>query len=123
MASRDALETFPQHHLHAYQVARQLAVAAHELVRALPRGYGKLADQLRRCSVAVPLLVAEGANRRSAAQRRQRYVEALGETGECAAAAEVALDLGLVGVTLARPVWELAAREASMLKGLVKRYE
>ena len=69
------------------------------------------------------LLLAEGANRRGAAAKRQRFVESRGECGEVAAAGDliIAMKIG------ARPEVErlkaLAGRVSAMLTGLICRLE
>ena len=107
--------------LDVYRVSIALAVAADGLARGLPPGNGRIKDQLKRASQAVPLLVAEGAHRTSWPQKRQRYNEARGEAGEVAAAAELTQALGLADEQAAREVVELAARVAAMLTRLVRR--
>ena len=54
-------------------------------LRQLPGENGRLLDQLRPAASATPLLIAEGANRTTRGQKRQRFVEARGECGEAAA--------------------------------------
>ena len=69
------------------------------------------------------LLIAEGANRRTAGDKRQRFSMARGECGECAAATEVALTLRLVPRDEAQRVMVLAGRVAAMLTRLIQRFE
>ena len=114
--------SFPHHRLDAYRIALALAVTTHKLAQRLPRGNGSLKDQLKRSGQAPVLLIAEGANRFSAAQKRQRFTEAQGECGETAAAAETAAALGLVPPGDAQAVQDLAARVSAMLTGLIKRF-
>ena len=121
MSQQDPLATFPHHRLDAYHVALELCVAAHRLAESLPRGHAKLADNLRRAGTGIPLLVAEGANRWPKPQKRQRFTEAQGETGECSAGAEIALGLGVGSSALAVSVRQLAAREGAMLTRLILR--
>ena len=111
---------FNHHQLEVYGLSLELTRMAHAVVKELPRGSGRLADQLRRASIAVPLLIAEGASRTTCGQKRQRYTEARGETGEVAAAVEVAMMLGLADATV-EPAHELAGRVAAMLTRLIRR--
>ena len=112
---------FPHSRLDAYRISLELASAARRMSDAIPHGYRTLADQLLRAGIAVPLLISEGANRVTPGQKRQRFSEARGECGECAAAAEVAAVLGLVSPAEAQTVMVLADRVAAMLTRLVQR--
>ena len=71
--------TFPHHRLDAYRVALELVAAADRVAAAIPRGRRELADQLKRASTSTVLLIAEGANRRTAGDKRQRFAMARGE--------------------------------------------
>jgi len=112
-----------QHHrLDAWHAAVELASLGRALSHAIPRGDKDLADQLRRAATAPALLIAEGANRSSAGEKRQRYTEARGEAGEAAAAAELAATLGLVPADDAMAVVAVAARVAAMASKLAERF-
>ena len=113
---------FPHERLDAYRVALDLAVATKALSDRIPRGYRDLADQLLRCGTAPVLLVAEGANRTSAAMKRQRFTEARGECGEAAAAIELGLRLGFFPSADAAAASTLASRLAAMLTRLMVRW-
>ena len=71
-------ERFAHHRLDVYELALDLAVLAKGISEQIPRGYRSLSDQLIRSGSGVVLLIAEGANRFSSAQKRQRFVEARG---------------------------------------------
>ena len=113
---------FAHHRLEAYHAALDLTRAAHRLSLGIPRGHRPLADQLSRAAAAVPLLVAEGAHRVSAGNKRQRFAEARGECGEVAAAAEVLEVLALVRVEDIRPVLDSARRVTALLTGLIRKF-
>src|SRR5437870_486392 len=87
---------FPHEKLDIYRVALDMAALAKELADPIPRGYRNVADHLMRAASNTVLLYAEGANRRGAALKRQRFVESRGESGEVAAAGDliVVLQLG-----------------------------
>ena len=87
--------TFSHHKLDCYRLSLELLVLCERLVRQAPQGHGKIKDNLQRSAEGIPLLVAEGANRWTPGMKRQRFIEARGETGEVAAALEVGV---LVGV-------------------------
>ena len=118
----DTNPTFPHHRLDAYRVALELAVEVRAIVALFPRGYASLADQASRAAQSAVLLVAEGANRLGVGEKRSRFSLARGEVGECAAALEIALALGLVGAVRVAPAMERAARLAAMLTGLIRRF-
>ncbi len=86
---------FPHERLDAYQASLELAELAHRMASRVPRGYAKRADQLRRSGTAPVALIAEGANRRSAGDKRTRFDEACGEAGEAVAHAELLARLAL----------------------------
>ena len=113
---------FAHHRLEAYHAALDLARLAHRLALRIPRGHRTLADHLSRAATAVPLLVAEGAHRVSAGQKRQRFAEARGECGEVAAAAEVLEALTVVPVEDTRPVVDSARRVTALLTGLIRKF-
>jgi four helix bundle protein len=68
------------------------------------------------------LLIAEGANRYTAGQKRQRYSEARGESGEVAAAAELLATLRLAPQREADAIIALAGRVAARLTRLIQRH-
>lgn len=109
---------FPHERLDVFALSVDLAVAAKGLADSVPRGYRSLADQLIRSGPAVALLLAEGANRLSPAQKRQRFNEALGECGEAAATAQVMARMKLVSQETATEFRTLAGRVAAMLVNL-----
>ena len=123
---RDAavpVDSFPHHRLDAYRVALQMATAAKRAAARVPRGYRTLADQMLRAACSTVLLISEGANRFSAGDKRQRFRMAQGECGECAAASELAMKLGLVPTHEALAVQQLAARVGAMLTRLIRRFQ
>jgi four helix bundle protein len=72
--------------LDVYRVALEFQALASGLV---PKGLASLRDQLERASVSVILNVAEGAGRRSQADKRRFYSIARGSAMECAAVLDV----------------------------------
>ncbi len=116
-----AQPTFPHQRLEAYRVALELAAAAQQLSTAIPRGHRSVADHLLRAATNTVLLLAEGADRRGAGEKRQRFVESRAECGEVAAAAELAVVLGFVTPVRAATVQQLANRVAAMLTRLLQR--
>jgi four helix bundle protein len=113
---------FPHEYLDVYRLALELSNLACTLADTIPRGRRKLADHLVRAGTSIPLLIAEGANRVSHADKAHKFTEARSETAECGAASEVALTQKIGDQTLAREVLSLARRVGAMLTGLVGKY-
>ena len=113
------VQSFPHHRLEAFGAALHLAVAARQAADRVPRGHRQLADQLLRAASSTVLNIAEGANRRSAGDKRYRFTMAQGECGECAAAAGLADVLHLVPTADALEVQQRAARVGALLTGLI----
>ena len=68
--------------LRVYQVAIMFAELALRIIERIPRGAGKLGDQLFRSSTSVPANIAEGVGKRSKAERRNYYDHARGSAFE-----------------------------------------
>jgi four helix bundle protein len=113
---------FAHEKLDAYRLALKMAVLAKLVAESIPRGHRNVADHMVRSAANAVLLLAEGANRRTSAEKRQRFVECRGECGEVAAAADLVLLLELTRDSA--PAEELkrhAARVSAMLTGLIAR--
>jgi four helix bundle protein len=113
---------FPHERLDAFHAAIALAEQTQRLAQRIPRGYRHLADQLQRAGSAPALLISEGANRRGTGEKRQRFGEAAGETGEAVAIAQVAERLQLVPSAEVQELRLVAARLTAMLSRLVQRF-
>ena len=113
---------FPHEYLDVYRLALELLKKACALADTIPRGRRKLADHLVRAGTSAPLLIAEGANRVSHADKAHKFTEARSDTAECGSAAEVALTQEIGDQALAREVLSLARRGGAMLTGLVGKY-
>ena len=113
---------FAHHQLDVYGVALKLVVAVRRLMERVPRGHRSIADHGLRASASTVLLIAEGANRRTAGDKRQRYSMARGECGEVAAVVEVIVALGFVDDSHAAESLELADRASAMLLRLEQRF-
>jgi four helix bundle protein len=114
---------FPHQKLEAYQVALEIATLANKVSNQIPRGHRNVADHLGRAASNSVLLLAEGANRRGAGEKRQRFVESRGECGEVSAACDLVLELGLGSQADATALKSLAARVSAMLTRLITRLD
>jgi four helix bundle protein len=113
---------FPQHRLDVYRVAVELAQHTREAAKSIPRGDRTLADQMKRAATSTVLLTAEGANRRTAGDKRQRYSLARGECGELASAVELAGAYGFFDGQQTIKLLQLAGRTNAMLLRLEQRF-
>jgi four helix bundle protein len=110
---------FCHHDLAAWHVALEAMVAAHRMSRGLGRGYGPLADQLRRASQSALLQIGEGAAKRGA-ERAQRFRGALAEASEAAAAIEAIARLGLASQAEAARLHNELGKLCAMLVKLAR---
>ena len=94
---------FAHHSLDAFGVVLQALRLGDAIAGELPRGYGKLCDQLRRALLGAYLQFSEAAARQGA-DRSSRFRCARAEAGEAAAALEAALVLGLASEAKVAPV-------------------
>ena len=108
---------FAHSRLAAYQVILEALVRGDAIARALPRGYAKLADQLRRALLGAFLQFAEGAEREGA-DRKVRLRCARAEAGETAAALDATRALELAPAGEPEHVIGLLDRFAAMATGL-----
>jgi four helix bundle protein len=75
------------HHedLDSYQAAIEFLALTVRLMQHFPRGYSKVADQLRRAALSIPLNIAEGYGKRGRNDRANFYDIARGSAHECGA--------------------------------------
>ncbi len=112
---------FPHDKLDAYRIAWELAALANKIAAQIPRGHRNIADHLLRSASNTVLLLAEGANRRGAASKRQRFAESRGECAEVAAAGDLLLAMEIGPRHDAEQLKCLASRVSAMLTGLIER--
>jgi four helix bundle protein len=109
--------------LDVYAVALDFLVFANEVIERLPRGRGHLADQLTRASTSIVLNLAEGAGKRSKADKRRYYLTARGSATESAALLDVCSRLRLLGEAQYRTGKAMIVRIVSMLIKLAMSFE
>jgi four helix bundle protein len=80
--------------LDIYGISRQFVSECYKLTKELPieEKYGMIA-QIRRAALSVHLNIAEGASRKSEAERKRYYEVARGSVVEIDAASDIASDL------------------------------
>jgi four helix bundle protein len=115
-------KTFAHHRLDAYQVALEAMTEVVALTRLIPRGHRSIADQMKRSSTSVVANIAEGANRHSPGEKRQKYTIARAEAGETAAWLEILVGLGLATEAQVAPTAHRLDRVAAMLTRLIRRH-
>ena len=108
---------FAHHSLRAYPVILEALVKGDAVAKKMPRGYAKLADQMRRALLGAFLQFVEGAAREGD-DRRARLRCARAEAGEAAAALEGARALGLATAGEAEQVISLLDGFCAMVTGL-----
>ncbi|MEE9384511.1 MAG: four helix bundle protein [Nannocystaceae bacterium] len=113
---------FTHYKLDAYRIARELADLVIELVKRVPKGHHKLVDQIVRSATGAEALIAEGANRYTPKQKRQRFIEARGEAGETAAHLQRLRRYDFITEQQLMTSLSLADRLCAMLTGLIKRH-
>jgi four helix bundle protein len=100
-----------------------MAILANKMAERIPRGHRSVADHLLRAASNCVLLLAEGAKRRGAGEKRQRFVESRGECGEVGAAADLLLGYGIGSPADGQTLKQLASRVSAMLTRLIARLD
>jgi four helix bundle protein len=106
--------------LDVYRCSIDFAAIATDLCKAIPRGHAELRDQLRRAAFSVPLNIAEGTGRVTAADGARHFAIARGSAMECAAVLDVVRLLGVGTDEQYRQAVELLGRMVAMLSKLCR---
>ena len=106
--------------LDCFRVAVEFQTLAADLVRL--RGLGALRDQLDRASVSIVLNIAEGAGRRTPADKARFFAIARGSATECAAVLELLAARGVLTAPAHRHARGLLVRIVQMLTRLMQRH-
>ena len=106
--------------LDVYKCSIQFLALSMRLLGSLPKGNAKLADQLRRAALSVPLNVAEAAGRTTDADGARHYAIARGSAMECAAIVDAMQILGLADEKAHAEAVELLARIVAMTTKLCR---
>ncbi len=105
------------------QVALEMAAPANKVAEHIPRGHRNVADHMLRAASNTVLLLAEGANRRGAAEKCQRFAESRGECAEVGAAGDLLLAYDIAPRADADSMKRLASRVSAMLTRLSARLQ
>ena len=111
---------FAHHSLRAFPLIRECLVRGDAVANKLPRGYGRLKDQLQHALLGAYLPFIEGAAREGE-DRRSRLRTSRAEAGEAAGALEAALALGLVLAAEPEHIIGLLDSFCAMVTGLGQR--
>ena len=106
--------------LDVYRCSIEFLRIALRIAGRLPRGHGPLVDQLRRASTAIPLNIAEGAGKVSAADRAHFHAIARGSAMECGALIDVIRLLGTSDEQALVATKDLLVRIVSMLSKMCR---
>jgi four helix bundle protein len=112
---------FDHERLDVYKIAIDLVALVDEVVSALPRGRGYIADQLQRAATSVPLNIADGAGEFTPADKARFYRMAKRSATECAAIFDVCRRLQLVDTQRIDAARDLLLRVVSMLIQMARR--
>jgi four helix bundle protein len=106
--------SFDHHRLDAFAISKDAMVMGMRISADLPKGYGKLKDQLERALQGAFTQTTEAAAR-SGQDRRSRFRIARAEAGEAAGILEGLIALGVTHPDRADPVLELLWRLSGIL--------
>ena len=106
--------------LDIYQVSRSFVFECYRMTKTLPQEerYGMI-SQIRRAALSVHLNIAEGASRKSDAERKRYYEVARGSVIEIDAALDIANMLAYVETENLKELGELLTRCFRLLTGLI----
>ncbi|MBN8784580.1 MAG: four helix bundle protein [Sphingobacteriales bacterium SCN 48-20] len=113
--------TLNHRNLEVYRYSRNFVAECYLLAKNLPiEERFALSSQIRRAALSVHLNIAEGASRRSPAERRRFYEIARGSLIEVDTAIGLATDLNLLNGYSTETIGKLIIKCFSLLSGLLK---
>lgn len=108
--------------LDIYSVSKQFVHACYELTKTLPgEERYNMVSQIRRAALSIQLNIAEGASRKSNAERKRYYEIARGSLIEIDAALDIAVELKYVIKKEQEKLGELMIRCFQMLTKMIGR--
>lgn len=104
--------------LDVYKVAVEFLALSQQILDSFPKGFSTISDQFRRAALSIPLNVAEGAGRKSAADSARYFSIARGSALECGAILDACNVLKVIQTEAFFRGKELLIREVEMLSKL-----
>lgn len=107
-----------------YKYSKALVLECYKMTKCFP-GDERFAmvQQVRRASLSVHLNLAEGASRRSAAERRRFYEISRGSIIEVDAAIDIAISLCYIEIDQTKELGELIIKTFKLLTGMIEHSE
>jgi four helix bundle protein len=104
-----------------YKVSQLFVLECYKLTKQLPQEerFGMI-SQIRRAALSVHLNVAEGASRRSEAERKRYFEIARGSVIEIDAALDIALNINYINKDIVANLGELIVKCFKILTGLIQ---
>jgi len=106
--------------LDVYRAAVRFLPLAAAIADSLPTRYTSLSDQLRRASLSIPLNIAEGSGKSTAADQRRFFAMARGSAMECAAILDACMALVLIEQSRSDEVDQLLVSIVRMLSKMCR---
>lgn len=103
-----------------YQVSTKLLALTTKVYKEFPKGYGDIADQLRRASFSIPLNIAEGAGKATRPDSARFFAIARGSALECAAILDGCVMLEIAGKERAQECKRLIFEVVCMLSKMCR---
>ena len=118
------MEVFGYRKLIAYQKAKEVVKRTYKLLKKFPseERYA-MCDQLRRASVSITSIIAEGVNRYSVKDKSHFVEIAFGSLMEVSSQFEIAEELGYITTEDRMSMDELIKEDARLLSGLQNSYK
>jgi len=106
--------------LNIFQFSQQLALECYKITKMFPSEEKfAMIQQIRRAALSVHLNIAEGASRKSAAERKRYYEVARGSVIEIDTAIGIAYQLSYVNMEQLKPLGDLIIKNFKLLSGMI----
>ena len=103
--------------LEVYKLSILVVKSFRSVLGKMPRGFGKMQDQIKRASTSIPLNIAEGTGKLTVQDKKKFYAIARGSAQECLAILDVidALEIKIDETKETRPRLESITKMLSKL--------